>query len=118
VEIVHLRPFLIACCEGKKPEQYLFEAEGGGPHWRDWVQSNVQRICDLAAVPRVTAYYMRGQLATITSERGLVGHILAAHLGHESEKMAQRAYAAPGSKAKGVQRRGLAVLDGGLKRKG
>ena len=83
----------------------------------DWVQSNVQRICRLAGVPEVTAYFMRGQLATITSERGLAGHLLAAHLGHEDETMAERAYAAPGAKAKGVRRRGLAVLDGGLKKK-
>jgi integrase len=110
-----LRPFLLACCEGKRPDRYLFEAEDGKPHWRDWVRDNVKRICRLADVPEVTAYYLRGQLATITSERGLAGHLLAAHLGHEDEKVAEKAYAAPGAKAKGVARRGLAVLDGGIK---
>ncbi len=50
-----LRPLLVACVDGKAPAAYLFEAEDGKAHWRDWIIHDVRRICDLAKVPRVTA---------------------------------------------------------------
>jgi integrase len=110
-----LRPMLVACCEGKAPTAFIFETEAGGAHWRDWILHNVHRICDLAKVPRVTAHAMRGLLATLTAERGLAGHVIAATLGHEDERTTRGAYAAPGSFEAGMRRRGLKVLDGGLK---
>lgn len=108
-----LRPLLVACCEGKAAEAHLFETEAGKPHWRDWILGNVHRICDLVKVPRVTAHAMRGLLATLTAERGLAGHLIAATLGHEDEKTTMTAYAAPGAAAAGANRRGLVLLQGG-----
>jgi integrase len=108
-----LRAHLLACAEGKAGNAYLFETEAGGGHWRDWVLHNVHRICDLASVPRVTAHALRGLLATLTAERGLAGHVIAATLGHEDERTTMHAYAAPGAAATGVNRRGLTVLQGG-----
>ncbi len=109
-----LRPLLVACCEGKEPERYVFEVEPGKPHWRDWIIGNVHRICTLAKVPKVTAHAMRGLLAKITAERGLAGHLIAATLGHEDERTTMNAYAAPGAAAAGTTRRGLTLLTGGL----
>jgi integrase len=109
-----LRPLLLACAEGKAPDSYIFETEDGKAHWRDWIIHNVHRICDLAKVPRVTAHAMRGLLATITAERGMAGHLIAATLGHEDERTTMHSYAAPGAAAAGVSRRGLTVLQGGL----
>ena len=57
---------------------------------------------------------MRGLLATLTAERGMAGHLIAATLGHEDERTTMHAYAAPGSAAAGDRRRGLGVLNGGL----
>jgi hypothetical protein len=37
---------------------------------------------------------MRGLLATLTAERGLAGHLIAATLGHQDEKTTKTAYAA------------------------
>jgi integrase len=108
-----LRPFLVACCEGKATTGYFFEAESGAPHWRDWIIGNEHRICGAAKVPRVTAHAMRGLLATITAERGLAGHLIAATLGHEDERTTMHAYAAPGGAAAGVARTGLVLLQGG-----
>lgn len=121
-----LRGYLLACCEGKTGERYIFEATypaseittrvtmPGKPHWRDWIIGNVHRICDKAKVPRVTAHAMRGLLATLTAERGLAGHLIAATLGHEDVRTTtMTAYAVPGSEKKGVNRRGLQVLKGG-----
>lgn len=109
-----LRPLLVECTEGKAAQSYLFETEEGKPHWRDWIIHNVRRICDLAKVPQVTAHAMRGLLATLTAERGLAGHLIAATLGHEDEKTTMTAYAAPGSAAAGTNRRGLVLLNGGI----
>src|SRR5450755_3890649 len=110
------RPMLVECTEGKAPASHLFETEEGKAHWRDWIIKNVRRICDLAKVPRVTAHAMRGLLATLTAERGLAGHLIAATLGHEDERTTMNAYAAPGAAAAGANRRGLVLLDGGKKR--
>jgi integrase len=110
-----LAALIAGCCERKEPTRRLFEGPKGRPHQRDWVKRQVQRICDLAEVPRVTAYFMRGNLATISAERGMAGHLIAAMMGHESEATTMTAYAAPGSAAAGARRRGWAVLDGGAK---
>ncbi|HEY1817399.1 MAG TPA: site-specific integrase [Kofleriaceae bacterium] len=108
-----LRPMLISCAEGKAPASHIFETEEGKPHWRDWIINNVRRICGLAKVPEVTAHAMRGLLATLTAERGMAGHLIAATLGHEDEKTTMTAYAAPGAAAAGANRRGLTLLQGG-----
>lgn len=115
-----LRPHLLACAEGKRPDRYLFECERpqdpvGKPHTRDWVLDQVHRVCDAARVPRVTAHAMRGLLATLTAERGLAGHLVAATLGHEDERTTMTAYARPGAAATGISRRGLKVLSGGIR---
>lgn len=110
-----LRPLLLACAEGKEPSRPLFEYRGER-HDAQWIRKQVHRICDLIEVPRVTAHAMRGLLATITTERGVAGHVIAATLGHESyEGMTLKAYAAPGSRAKAVAQSGLRVLNGGRK---
>lgn len=93
----------------------MFEAEDGKPHWRDWIRQNVHRVCDAAEVPRVTAHALRGLLATLTAERGLAGHLIAATLGHDDERTTMTAYAAPGAAAAGAGRRGLVLLKGGMK---
>jgi integrase len=121
-----LRAPLVRCAEGKSSERYLFEASyptsdvatrtltPGKPHWRDWIIGNVHRICDLAKVPKVTAHAMRGLLATLTAERGVQGHAIAAMLGHEDERTTMTAYAAPGAASAGERRRGLTLMQGGL----
>lgn len=115
-----LRPLLAALAEGKAAERYLFECQrpheraAHKPHGRGWVIDQVHRICDLAEVTRVTAHAMRGLLATLTAERGLAGHLIAATLGHEDERTTMHAYAAPGSAKAGALRRGLVVLNGGV----
>jgi integrase len=82
---------------------------------RDWRIDQVHRICDMAGAPRVTAHAMRGQLATITAQRGLAGHLIAATLSHEDERVTMTAYAAPGSAQTGTNRAGLILLEGGQK---
>lgn len=115
-----LRPLLATLAEGKLHERHLFECQRPHeraehkPHVRGWVIDQVHRICDLAEVPRVTAHALRGLLATLTTERGLAGHLIAATLGHEDERITMHAYAAPGAAKASALRRGLVVLNGGV----
>jgi integrase len=117
-----LRALLVAQADGKAPERYLFERKGSKkaeaveskPHRPQWIIRQVHRICDLAKVPRVTAHSMRGLLATLTAERGMSAHLIAATLGHASTGVTLTNYAAPGSATQGALRRGWQVLNGGV----
>lgn len=111
-----LRELLVRLCGDRESDRPLFELSRGVPHDSDWVRKQVARVCKAAGVPVVTAYAMRGALATISAERGLAGYLIAATLGHSSyERMSRKAYVAPGAHEKGVNRGGLAVLQGGRK---
>jgi integrase len=116
-----LRELLVECADGKAAECYLFECERphevglGKPHGRDWVLDQVHRVCELAQVPKVTAHAMRGLTATIAGERGVISHIVADALGHEHERTTEHSYMRRGAKQAGTNRRGLTVLEGGLK---
>jgi integrase len=116
---VVLRGLLVACATGKPNDRHLFECTRPGcapePHGRHWVIRSVHHICDEAKVPRITAHGLRGLLATITAERGMAGHLIAATLGHADERVTMSAYAAPGSAAAGARLRGIEVLAGGSK---
>lgn len=108
-----LRPFLLALAEGKRRDAYLLK-QGESKYGNRWVLRAVHRVCKAAGVPEVTAHSMRGLLATITAERGMAGHMIAATLGHADEgRLAMQAYARPGAKAAGINRQGLVVLAGG-----
>jgi integrase len=110
-----LRPFLLELAAGKSADRPLLEWEGKRHH-HAWPRKQIVKICKAAGVPEVTAHAMRGLLATLTAERGMAGHLIAATLGHTSyEGMTLKAYAAPGSHETGVNRRGLVVLNGGAK---
>ncbi len=113
-----LRPLLQRLTLTKEPHRHLFESSFDDgvskPHWRDWIIGNVRRICDAAEVPHVTAHAMRGLLATLTAERGLAGHLIAATLGHSDERITRDAYMRPGSATTGTNRAGLTILNGGV----
>lgn len=103
-----LVPYLAKLAEGRPAQDSLF-----GCHWRDWPRKQVARICSEAKVMRVTAHGMRGAHATLATERGITGHVVAAALGHESCSTTYQSYAKPESVATAQQQRVLTVLEGG-----
>jgi integrase len=110
-----LRLLFVRCCEGKPSDAHIFEADGGGAHWRDWIRKNVKRLCKDAGVPEATAHQMRKLLAEIATERGLAGHLVAATLGHEDfDRVTVGPYATRQTADTGARRRGLTVLAGGI----
>lgn len=108
-----LREFLVEQTEARPDRAYIFEARSAlGHHDRNWIRSNVRRICTLAGVKVVTAHAMRGALATIATSSGAASHIVTATLGHSSIKTTQDSYAKAGSVEVGVRKRGHLKLVG------
>jgi len=89
------------------------EAKLFGHHWRDWVRKWVNRICQAAGVPKVTAHGMRGLHSTLAVENGVSAHVVAASLGHESSATTMQSYVQPEAAAGARQRRVTTVLKGG-----
>jgi integrase len=103
-----LRRYLQRLAEGFAPDARLFPG-----HWRDWPREWVQRICEAAGVPKVSAHSMRGLHSTLAMEAGITGAVVAASLGHEDESTTKRSYAKADAVAGAQQRRALTVLSGG-----
>jgi integrase len=103
-----LRPHLLGIAEGKSPDAKLF-----GEHWRDWVRKWVQRICEAAGVPVVTAHGMRGLHSTLAVEHGASAQVVAASLGHESSTTTMQSYVKPEAASGAQQKRVMTVLAGG-----
>lgn len=76
-----LRPYLLEQAKGKGPSAPLFTGTGGRPHWRDWVRTNVARICRLAGVPKVCAHSMRrSRGSSLTASATIAPPIVAGSL--------------------------------------
>jgi integrase len=103
-----LQPLLRRLAADKAPGARIF-----GHHWRDWPREWVQKICDLAGVPRVCAHSMRGLHATLAEEAGVTAHVVAASLGHESSSTTHAHYTSPSAVSRAQQRRALQVLGKG-----
>jgi integrase/recombinase XerD len=86
-----------------------------GHHWRDWPRENVQRICRLAEVPRVTAHGMRALWGELAIESGAVAELVARKLGHGNVNVNRKSYAGEQAFKRAEGRRALAVLKGGKK---
>jgi integrase len=103
-----VRTFLHGLAANRPGEDLLF-----GHHWRDWPRENVQRICKAVGVQKVTAHGMRGLHATLAVQAGATAHLVAAALGHESEKTTLESYAKREAVEESARRSALTVLKGG-----
>jgi len=107
-----LRPYLQELAEGKKPQDLLL-----GYHDRAWPRAWVQRICEEAGVPVVTAHGNRGLHGTLSIEAGVTPRAVADALGHESfQQTTARSYVQPEAMGQAKQKRALTVLNGGKAR--
>ncbi|MBE7450541.1 MAG: tyrosine-type recombinase/integrase [Kofleriaceae bacterium] len=107
-----LRPYLQELAEGKKPQDLLL-----GYHDRAWPRTWVQRICEEAGVPVVTAHGNRGLHGTLSIEAGVTPRAVADALGHESfQQTTARSYVQPEAMGQAKQKRALTVLNGGKAR--
>ena len=108
-----LRPYLQELAEGKQPQDLLL-----GYHDRGWPRAWVQRICEEAGVPVVTAHGNRGLHGTLSIEAGITPRAVADALGHESfQQTTARSYVQPEAMGQAKQKRALTVLQGGKARR-
>lgn len=107
-----LAPFLAQLLKGR---------DGSEPLWhvqltRRWPLRAVQRLCDEAKVPEVTAHGLRGTLATLARAEGANLIDLVKLLGHTSEAITEGgSYVKRGTGAAEARARGFGLLMGGKK---
>lgn len=117
-----LRALLVKLAGERPAGEYLFRAERSktGRHDRKWPLLQVQRICALAGVEKVTAHGMRGLNLTLGAvervARGLSLRELSDAAGHESTGTTTTSYIDSEQFERAKRRRALTVLDGGKDR--
>ena len=108
-----LRPYLLELAKGKEPSAPIFATKRAPQRTRNWPRKWVQRICGKAGVMQVTAHGMRGLHSTVAIARGVTAHVVAAAMGHESERTTLQSYTAPSALPNVQQAQVLRVLAGG-----
>ena len=82
------------------------------PHDRPWVRHNVQRLCKLADVPKITAHGLRGTHATLATQIGTTADAVARALGHTNARVTRQHYIADGATEDAAQERVMQLLEG------
>jgi integrase len=72
----------------------------------------VSRICGEAEVPRVCPHGLRGTWATLTTDAGVSGHVIAREMGHTTYAMTEKHYLEQGAKERTRARKMLTVVEG------
>jgi integrase len=107
---------LAARAAGRDPQSFLFPGDTPSGHRRlEWMVYAVKRLCLDAGVPVVTPHGLRGTWATLSSEAGVVSHVVARELGHASPFVTKRHYIAPGSDDRARTKKVLKVISGGAR---
>jgi integrase len=77
-----LRPLLLDLARNQLPTAPLFRKANGAPATRYWLAYHVERLHQVAGVPRVTPHGLRGTHMTIARAAGQSAVIVAASVGH------------------------------------
>ena len=103
--------------EGLEPLAPLFPGKAPGvslDHRLRWLRRRLEKLCDGAGVPRVCPHALRGTHSTLARAGGASGQVVAAQLGHGSERITEQHYLAPGTKRRAEQK-GFKLVAGGKK---
>lgn len=101
-----LRGYVARLVEGRGAEERLFPGRN-----RHWLLRQVDRLCKLANVPRVTAHGLRGTASSLAQGAGMIGDAVAASLGHESYQTTRLHYTDPSAPANAQIARVAAALN-------
>jgi integrase len=87
-----LVPHLLRLATGRAQNTYLFSHAQHRARAQDWAREQVEQMCKLAAVPRVTPHGLRGTIVTIAREASATSQLVTATLGHASPAITEAAY--------------------------
>lgn len=106
-----LQPILADMTRDKLPTAPLFpSASRTGRRPRQWMPNQVERLCELAKVPKVCPHSLRGVSATAAAAAGALLEMVAKMLGHTSSTMTLGHYIAPGTAEAAQLERGVQAL--------
>jgi hypothetical protein len=117
-----LAPYLVAIAAGRPGDEPLFvsEASGRWPAGRRWSRymayNHVRRICTAAKVPTLPPQALRRTQATLATDAGATGLMVAQHLGHATgaaPAVTHRSYVERDAARDAAVQRGLRILQGG-----
>lgn len=117
-----LGPYLVAIAGGRPGDEPLFLSEASrrwpaGRRWsRHMAYNHVRRLCRAAGVPEVGPQGLRRTQATLATDAGATGLMVAEHLGHaiaRAPAVTHRAYVGRGAARAAAVERGIVVLQGG-----
>ncbi len=96
----------------RRQEEWLFPSQKAASGHREsgWLRSNVKRICEAAVAPVVTVHGLRGTWATLTTDAGVSGHVVARELGHTNETVTREHYTEHGAEDRAKARRMIGLL--------
>jgi integrase len=108
-----LAVLLVELVRGRRHDSPIFQS-GAGRRWtRHVAYRHVRRICRAAGVPTVAPQALRRTQATLATDAGATGLMVAAHLGHDvpsAPAVTHRAYVARDAARAGQQRAALEAL--------
>lgn len=117
-----LRPLLLALAAGRGGREPLFRTSGRGARWaggrrgsRHWLYYWCDKLSLEAGVPSVSPHGLRRSHISVAREQGATGSVVAAAVGHGSEQVQERSYAATGAIERGRQKAVLKLMQGGRK---
>lgn len=114
-----LGAMLVALAGDRPGDAPLFVTEASrrwpaGRRWsRHMAYNHVRRVCDAAGVPMLSPQAMRRTQATLATDAGATGLMVAEHLGHESPAITHRAYIEPSAAKDAQVERAFRVISGG-----
>lgn len=108
-----LRPLLLELAENQLPTGPLFRKANGKAATRYWVAYHVERLRELAGVPRVTPHGLRGTHMTIARAAGQSAVVVAASVGHAGTAVQDAHYVDNEALAAVTRNQVLRVVRGG-----
>ena len=90
-----LRPLLLDLAADRSGDAPLFVDSCGERPTRDWMHYHVDALCKRAGVPQVGPHGLRRTHATLATEAGSTGPVVAAQLGHTTPVVTNTSYIQP-----------------------
>jgi integrase len=110
-----LQPLLLQVAGSRPGNEPLFRELDGKRPTRSWLAYHTRRLCDLAGVPVLNPHALRRTHATLATNAGATGDLVAAQLGHTSPAITHAAYVQPDAARAAQGDRALRVIAGGMR---